>query len=88
MVRPGVEETVTSVSDETTKLLGGAAGATAASPRRLLVSTFPDELKMAARGGPQASRVIGISIKDRAAILPAGHMADAAYWFDDGSGHS
>ena len=32
---------VTSVSDETTKLLGGAAGATAASPRRLLVSTFP-----------------------------------------------
>ena len=78
---------VTSVSDETTKLLGGAAGATAASPRRMLVSTFPDELKMAARGGPQTSRVIGISIKDRAAILPAGHMADAAYWFDDGSGH-
>src|SRR5262249_49097974 len=28
------------------------------------------------------SRTIGISIKDRAAILPSGHMADAAYWFD------
>jgi hypothetical protein len=29
--------------------------------------------------------VIGISIKDRSAILPAGHMADAAYWYDSGS---
>jgi hypothetical protein len=31
--------------------------------------------------------VIGVSIKDRAAILPAGHMADGAYWFDDKSDH-
>ncbi|MGD0578969.1 MAG: alkaline phosphatase family protein [Bryobacteraceae bacterium] len=82
-----LKKQVTSVSDETTKLVGGAAGASGSSPRRLLVSTFPDELKMAARGGPQTSRVIGISIKDRAAILPAGHMADAAYWFDDGTNH-
>ena len=44
------------------------------SPRRLLVSTFADELKMAGRAG----KVIGISIKDRSAILPAGHTADAA----------
>ncbi len=78
---------VTSVSDETTKLVGGVPGVTGSSPRRMLVSTFPDELKMAARGGPQTSRVIGISIKDRSAILPAGHMADAAYWFDGDSSH-
>jgi len=78
---------VTSVSDEATKLLGGTTGAVGASPRRLLVSTFPDELKIAAPGGPKATRVIGISIKDRAAILPAGHMADAAYWFDDKTNH-
>src|SRR5581483_3654322 len=31
--------------------------------------------------------VVGISIKDRSAILPAGHMADAAYWFDSSSGN-
>lgn len=48
------------------------------SPERLLVSTLGDELKMANRN----SRVIGISIKARSAILPSGRMADAAYWFD------
>src|SRR5437016_10957666 len=72
---------VTSVSDPLTKLLGGVPGATGSSPKRLLVSTLPDELKMAKRSG----KVIGISMKDRSAILPSGHMADAAYWFDAGS---
>jgi predicted AlkP superfamily pyrophosphatase or phosphodiesterase len=73
--RPGQ---VSSVSDPKTKLLGGGPGLTGSSPRRLLVSTLPDELKMAKRSG----KVIGISMKDRSAILPVGHMADAAYWFD------
>jgi predicted AlkP superfamily pyrophosphatase or phosphodiesterase len=68
---------VTSVSDPTTKLLGGTGDG--GSPRRMLVSTVGDELKMA---NGSKSRVIGISLKDRAAILPAGHMADGAYWFD------
>ncbi len=74
-------ESVTSVSDKSTTLLGGNAG-TGSSPQRLLVSTLGDELKMAGRN----SKVLGISIKDRSAILPAGHMADAAYWFDDKAG--
>jgi hypothetical protein len=68
---------VTSVSDSKTKLLGGTGEG--ASPHRLLVSTVGDELKMA---DGNRSRVIGISLKDRAAILPAGHMANGAYWFD------
>ena len=34
-----------------------------------------------------ASKVIGVSIKDRSAILPVGHMADAAYWYDQDSSH-
>lgn len=54
-----------------------------ASPRRLLVSTLGDELKAATNG---QARVIGISLKNRAAILPAGRAADAAYWFDDKRG--
>ena len=74
---------VTSVSDSDTQLLGGAAGQTGSSPRRLLVSAVPDEMKIAGR----ASKAIGISIKDRSAVLPPGHMADAAYWFDEPSGH-
>jgi hypothetical protein len=73
---------VTSVGDDSVRLLGGA-GAGGSSPRRLMVSTIGDEMKIAWRGKPC---VIGISLKDRAAILPAGHMADGAYWFDDRSG--
>jgi predicted AlkP superfamily pyrophosphatase or phosphodiesterase len=73
--------TVTSVSDPTTKLVGGIPNVPGSSPHRLLVSTVPDEVKM--QGAE--SKTIGISIKDRSAILPAGHMADAAYWYDSDS---
>jgi predicted AlkP superfamily pyrophosphatase or phosphodiesterase len=72
---------VTSVSDPSTKLVGGNLGAPGSSPHRLLVSTVPDEVKMQGAG----SKAIGVSIKDRSAILPAGHMADAAYWYDPAS---
>jgi predicted AlkP superfamily pyrophosphatase or phosphodiesterase len=75
---------VTSVTDDSTALLGGGPDQKGASPRRLLVSTIGDELKMASRG---RTRVYGISIKDRAAILPAGHMADGAFWFDPATGN-
>jgi len=54
------------------------------SPRNLLVSTITDELRMATN---YQSRVVGISLKDRAAILPAGHTANAAFWLDDESGN-
>ncbi len=74
---------ITSVEDSDTQLLGGEAGAKGSSPHNLLVSTVGDELK-AADGGK--SHVIGISMKDRAAILPAGRSADAAYWLDDSTG--
>ena len=73
--------TVTSVSDPATKVVGGIPNAPGSSPHRLLVSTVPDEVKM--QGAE--SKTIGISIKDRSAILPAGHMADAAYWYDSDS---
>jgi len=77
------ETKVTSVSDPNTRIVGGFAGLEGASPNRLLVSTVGDELKM--REG-ENSRVIGISLKDRSAILPSGHMADGAFWFDNASG--
>ena len=74
---------VTAASDAATELLGGAdPAATGASPRRMLVSTIGDEIKMADGG---KAKVIGISLKERAAILPAGHMANGAYWFDNPS---
>ncbi len=73
---------VTSVSDSSVKLLG--AKGEAASPRNMLVSTIGDELKMSGLGKP---KVVGISIKDRSAILPVGRMADGAYWFDNKTGN-
>uniref|UniRef100_F4CDI5 Type I phosphodiesterase/nucleotide pyrophosphatase n=1 Tax=Sphingobacterium sp. (strain 21) TaxID=743722 RepID=F4CDI5_SPHS2 len=68
--------------DETVTPLGTAVGNAAGkmSPRNLLASTITDELKLASNF---RSKVIGIAIKDRGAILPAGHFADAAYWFDN-----
>src|SRR3989337_1338638 len=53
------------------------------SPGRLISSTITDELKIFTQ---KRAKVIGVSIKDRGAILPAGHMADAAYWYDSNSG--
>ena len=53
------------------------------SPRNLLASTVTDQLKLATNF---QSKVVGIAIKDRGGILPAGHFADAAYWFEAKSG--
>ena len=82
---------VTSVCDSNEQIVGGAPAAKSSkctdsdpsSPRRLLVSTIGDELRDANSG----SKVIGISIKARGAILPSGHRAAGAYWFDDASGN-
>lgn len=51
------------------------------SPYRMLTTTITDQLKLAQN---MKGKTIGISIKDRSAILPAGHTADAAYWFEGG----
>lgn len=61
--------------------LPGTTQPVGASPRRLLATTVGDELKLL-RGA--RSKVIGISSKDRSAILLAGKLADAAYWMDKG----
>lgn len=76
-------KSVTSVSDDKVKLLGGTGAGAGSSPARLLVSTIGDDLKSSGKGG----KVIGISLKDRSAILPAGKKADGAYWFDGQSGN-
>jgi predicted AlkP superfamily pyrophosphatase or phosphodiesterase len=52
------------------------------SPVRMLAPTVGTELKLFHQN---RSKVIGISLKDRASILPAGHNADAAYWYENGN---
>jgi arylsulfatase A-like enzyme len=54
-----------------------------ASPRNLRATTLGDELRLATAG---RARVYGVSLKDRAAILPAGQAANGAFWIDDDSG--
>ncbi len=54
------------------------------SPHYLLTSTITDELRMSNNG---LSRVFAASLKDRASVLPGGHMANAAYWYDGKSGN-
>jgi len=90
---------VTSVEDERYQLVdlpasslpanqpGAAADAPrfliGSSPRNLRATTVGDELRLATNG---LARVYGISLKDRAAILPAGQAANGAFWIDNSSG--
>jgi predicted AlkP superfamily pyrophosphatase or phosphodiesterase len=74
---------VNCVGDENQKPVGDEKGNGDVSPWRMLSSTITDELKLATQ---KRSKVIGLSLKDRGAVLPAGHMADGAYWFDGPSG--
>src|ERR1022692_4477609 len=80
---PQKERMVTSVEDDATRLVGISSTAPGASPHNLLADTLGDELKLATQG---KSRVFGIALKDRAAILPAGFAGDGAYWIDHKSG--
>jgi predicted AlkP superfamily pyrophosphatase or phosphodiesterase len=75
---------VKSVTDDSTNILAGKPGEKGYSPRRLLCSTVGDELRLADN---DRSKVIGISAKNRSAILPVGRRATAAYWFSDDTGN-
>ncbi len=76
--------TVYCVEDSTVKTIGADTKAGLMSPKNLWVSTITDQLKIA---NNFQSKTIGIALKDRGAILPAGHTANAAYWFDSKDGH-
>ncbi|GAA4037221.1 alkaline phosphatase family protein [Hymenobacter glaciei] len=69
--------------DKTVESVGGTGAAGQQSPRHMLTTTITDELRLATNF---QSKVIGVCIKDRGSILPAGHAANAAYWYDGGNG--
>ncbi|MCW3076964.1 MAG: alkaline phosphatase [Bacteroidetes bacterium] len=72
------------VYDSAVKSIGTGNKSGMMSPKNQLSSTIGDELKMSTN---QKAKVIGVALKDRSAILPAGHAADAAYWFDEETGN-
>ena len=74
---------VNCVEDSLYRPVGIDLGNGDVSPWRMISSTVTDELKLFTQ---KRAKVVSISIKDRGAVLPGGHMADAAYWYDGRSG--
>lgn len=77
-------EMVYCVEDETVSTVGSTSDAGKMSPANLLTTTITDELRLATNMG---SKVIGVGLKDRGSILPAGHLGNTAYWFDSPTGN-
>lgn len=78
-----IKKDVNCVNDPRQTVVGVKEGNGDVSPWRMLSTTVTDELELFTQ---DRSKVIGVSIKDRAASLPAGHMADGAYWYDGKTG--
>lgn len=76
-------QSVYCTEDGQVSTVGSGSKAGQMSPRNLLTTTITDELKLATNF---RSKVIGVAIKDRGSILPAGHLGDAAYWYDGKEG--
>lgn len=71
------------VSDSTVSPVGTSGSVGKMSPKNLVSTTVTDELKLA----NSESKVIAISIKDRGAVLPGGHLSDGSFWYEDSTGN-
>lgn len=71
------------VEDTNVLSVGTSSDEGKCSPKNLKTPTITDQLKLANK----EAKVIGISIKNRSAILPAGHLSNGSYWFDYASGN-
>ena len=77
-----LKRTIYCAEDTTVNAVGGSVSNGRISPRNMLSTTISDELRFASN---KRSKVVGIAIKDRGAVMPAGHTGDA-YWFDSQTG--
>lgn len=77
------QRSVYCTEDKSVKSVGSTGPNGEMSPRNMLANTICDELRLATNF---RSKVVGIAIKDRGGILPAGHSANAAYWYDSKTG--
>jgi len=76
------KESIYCVNDANYKTIGNESNEGEKSPYRMLTTTVTDQLHLAQN---MHGKTIGIAIKDRSSILPAGHTANAAYWFSGGN---
>jgi predicted AlkP superfamily pyrophosphatase or phosphodiesterase len=81
---PETKKDVYCTDDKSVQTVGSTSDAGEMSPKNMLTTTITDELRLATNF---KSKVIGVSMKDRGSILPAGHSANAAYWYDGASGN-
>ncbi|MGB0895920.1 MAG: alkaline phosphatase PafA [Flavobacteriaceae bacterium] len=72
------DQSVYCASDSTAKAVGVVTDKERMSPRRMKTTSIADQLRLHTQN---KGKVIGVSLKDRGAILPAGHSANVAYWF-------
>jgi predicted AlkP superfamily pyrophosphatase or phosphodiesterase len=70
--------------DKSVKTVGSNTDAGQMSPKNMLTTSICDELRISSNF---KSKVIGVALKDRGSILPAGHSANAAYWYDPKNGN-
>ncbi|MFD1615391.1 alkaline phosphatase PafA [Gelatiniphilus marinus] len=73
-----IKKRVYCAGDDAYKSVGTSATSGQMSPHRMKTTTFTDENRLFTQ---MRGKTIGIAIKDRGAVLPAGHTANAAYWF-------
>lgn len=69
--------------DKSVEAVGGTSRAGKMSPKNLWASTITDELRLSSNFN---SKVIAVSVKDRASIIPGGHTSNGTYWMDDSLG--
>jgi len=77
-----LKKSIYCVDDINYKTIGNDGIVGQKSPHRLYTTTVADQLQLAQN---MQGKTIGIAIKDRSAILPVGHTANAAYWYDAGN---
>ncbi|MEP7229951.1 MAG: alkaline phosphatase PafA [Ginsengibacter sp.] len=78
-----LNKSVYCTEDSSVKTVGSNTKAGMESPKNLLTTTIGDELRLATNF---QGKVVGVALKDRASILPAGHSANSAFWFDSNAG--
>ncbi|MBT8238386.1 MAG: alkaline phosphatase family protein [Croceitalea sp.] len=75
------DQDVYCASDSASNSVGTTSDAGKMSPHRMLTSTITDQLRLHTQ---MRGKTIAIALKDRGAVLPGGHTANAAYWFEGG----
>ena len=75
------DKVVYCAGDDSYKSIGTTSDAGQMSPHRMVTSTITDELRLHTQ---MRGKTIAVALKDRGAVLPGGHTANAAYWFEGG----